>query len=268
MRLDIKNLSKVFHHRGNSRTVLRNVSFSVREGQFVTLLGPSGCGKTTLLSLIASFQPPSQGSVELNGIPVTKPGPDRAFVFQDYALFPWMTVRQNILYPMKQRKIPKEKQEERLDRLLTLAHLKGHERLYPDQISGGMKQRTAVIRALACDPEILLMDEPLGAVDYQMRQKLQEELEAIWLKENTTVLMVTHDIDEAVYLSDRIIVMSSKEGLIAEELEIKLRRPRERDGEAYSKYKSHLTELLRNGCTGPPDLPGVALKKYGRIAAR
>ncbi len=256
MRLYIKNLSKVFHNRGDTRVVLRDVSFTIQEGQFVTLLGPSGCGKTTLLSLIAGFQAPSQGSVELNGVPVMKPGPDRAFVFQDYALFPWMTVRQNILYPMKQQRIPKEKREERLDRLLSLAHLNGHEHLYPSQISGGMKQRTAVIRALACNPQVLLMDEPLGAVDYQMRQKLQEELETIWLKEKTTVLMVTHDIDEAVYLSDRVVVMSSKEGRITEELEIKLKRPRKRDGQQYNEFKGHLTELLRNGCSARYDLPG------------
>jgi len=262
MQLDVKNLSKVFHNRGDTRIVLSDVSFTIREGQFVTLLGPSGCGKTTLLSIIASFQAPSHGSVELNGVPVTKPGPDRAFVFQDYALFPWMTVRQNILYPMKQQNIPKERQEERLERLLSLAHLDGHEHLYPNQISGGMKQRTAVIRALACNPQVLLMDEPLGAVDYQMRQTLQEELEAIWLKEKTTVLMVTHDIDEAVFLSDRVVVMSSRKGCIAEELEIHLDRPRKRDGKKYNEFKGHLTELLRNGCSGKHDLPEPETKLH------
>lgn len=255
MQLDIRNISKVFHNRGNARVILNDVSFTIREGEFVTLLGPSGCGKTTLLTIIAGFQAPSQGSVELNGVPVTKPGPDRAFVFQDYALFPWMTVRQNILYPMKQQKVPKDRQEDRLAGLLSLAHLNGNEHLYPSQISGGMKQRTAVIRALACNPQVLLMDEPLGAVDYQMRQKLQEELEAIWLRERTTVLMVTHDIDEAVYLSDRVIVMSAGEGRLAEELRIELERPRKRDGQRYGKFKAHLTELLRNGCSGGAGQP-------------
>lgn len=250
MRLDVKKVTKVFRSGGKVRVVLNDISFSVGDGQFVTLLGPSGCGKTTLLTIIAGFRNPTEGRVELNGISITKPGPDRAFVFQDYALFPWMTVRQNILYPMRQQKIPREGQEERLQKLLSLAHLEGHENLYPNQISGGMKQRTAVIRALACNPQVLLMDEPLGAVDYQMRQMLQKELEAIWLKEQRTVLMVTHDIDEAVVLSDRVIVMSSREGKVLEDMRIKLDRPRERRGQKYHEYKDHLTDLLKSSLSG------------------
>ncbi|MHC1727043.1 MAG: ABC transporter ATP-binding protein SaoA [Syntrophobacteraceae bacterium] len=244
MQLDVKNVSKVFNSRTVARTVLNRVSFTIREGQFVTLLGPSGCGKTTLLTIIAGFQEPTEGIIELNGAPVTKPGPDRAFVFQDYALFPWMSVRENILYPMKQQKLPRGEREELLQKLLSMAHLEGQEHLYPNQISGGMKQRTAVIRALACNPQVLLMDEPLGAVDYQMRQMLQEELEAIWLNTRTTVLMVTHDIDEAIYLSDRVIVMSYQEGRIIEDMQIRLDRPRERRGPRYHEHKDHLTDLL------------------------
>ena len=165
MQLSIREVSKIFQNNGRTHVVLNNISFSVEEGQFITLLGPSGCGKTTLLTIIAGFQEPTEGHVELNGVRVIRPGPDRAFVFQDYALFPWMTVKQNILYPMKQQKIPRGKQAERLQNLLSIAHLEGCENLYPNQISGGMKQRTAVIRALACDPQVLLMDEPFGAVD-------------------------------------------------------------------------------------------------------
>lgn len=245
MQLEIRNISKIFQGGGKPRTVLRDISFSIREGRFVTLLGPSGCGKTTLLTIIAGFQDASKGVVLLNGEPVIKPGPDRAFVFQDYALFPWMTIRQNILYPMKQQKMATKEQEEKLAKLLSLAHLNGHENLYPRQISGGMKQRTAVIRALACNPQVLLMDEPLGAVDYQMRQLLQEELEAIWLKERITVLMVTHDIDEAIYLSDRVIVMSSEEGRVLGDMRINLERPRERRGQKYHEYKDRVTDLLK-----------------------
>lgn len=257
MQLDVKNVSKVFNNRTEARTVLNRISFTVREGQFVTLLGPSGCGKTTLLTIIAGFQKATEGIIELDGVSVTKPGPDRAFVFQDYALFPWMTVRENILYPMKQQKLSRGEQEERLKKLLSMAHLEGHEHLYPNQISGGMKQRTAVIRALACNPRVLLMDEPLGAVDYQMRQMLQEELEAIWLKDRTTVLMVTHDIEEAIYLSDRVILMSFQEGKILEDMNIGLDRPRERRGQRYHEYKDHLTDLLKSfhrketECEGP-----------------
>lgn len=246
MQLEVKNVGKVFNNGRDVRKILKDVSFTIREGQFVTLLGPSGCGKTTLLTIIAGFQQPTEGSVELDGAVVTKPGPDRAFVFQDYALFPWMTVEQNILYPMKQQKLSRQAREERVKRLLSLAQLEGHEHLYPNQISGGMKQRTAVIRALACNPQVLLMDEPLGAVDYQMRQMLQEELEAIWLKDQTTVLMVTHDIEEAIYLSDRVIVMSSEEGKIMEDMRVRLDRPRERKGQRYHAYKDHVTDLLKS----------------------
>jgi NitT/TauT family transport system ATP-binding protein len=247
MQLEIENVSKIFHSNGNPRVVLDRVSFGIGEGQFVTLLGPSGCGKTTLLSIIAGFQKANEGQVRLDGIPVSRPGPDRAFVFQDYALFPWMTVRQNILYPMKQLRVPKEEQEERLKKLLALAHLEGHEHHYPSQISGGMKQRTAVIRALACSPRVLLMDEPLGAVDYQMRQMLQEELEDIWLKGRTTVLMVTHDIDEAVFLSDRVLVMTTGGGRIVDDKRIGLGRPRQREGRKYNEYKLYLTNMLKEG---------------------
>jgi len=259
MRLDVKNVSKVFMADGGERTVLADLSFTVREGQFVTLFGPSGCGKTTLLSIIAGFQPASGGKVELDGLPVTKPGPDRAFVFQDYALFPWMTVGQNVLYPLRQQKLPRDEQEARLGRLLDLAHLQGCEKLFPNQISGGMKQRTAVIRALACNPRVLLMDEPLGAVDYLMRRELQEELESIWIEDRTTVLMVTHDVEEAIYLSDRVIVMSACGGRIVEDMKIRLERPRRRRGQQYHEYRDHLTDLLRASHQEGEDMPGEKL---------
>lgn len=255
MQLDVKNVSKVFENRGKPHCVLRQIGFTIREGQFVTLLGPSGCGKTTLLTIIAGFQQATEGTVKLGGAVVSRPGPDRAFVFQDYALFPWMTVRQNILYPLKQQRIPPAEQEERLKMLLALSHLEGHENLYPSQISGGMKQRAAVIRALACNPRVLLMDEPLGAVDYQMRHILQEELEAIWIRERTTVLMVTHDIEEAIYLSDRVIVMSTEEGRIIEDMKIRLDRPRERRGQRYHEYRNHLTDMLGSALHRQSDIP-------------
>jgi len=259
MRLDVKRVSKVFKADGGERTVLADLSFTVRDGQFVTLFGPSGCGKTTLLSIIAGFQPASGGKVELDGLPVTKPGPDRAFVFQDYALFPWMTVGQNVLYPLRQQKLPRDEQEARLGKLLDLAHLQGYEKLFPNQISGGMKQRTAVIRALACNPRVLLMDEPLGAVDYLMRRELQEELESIWLEDRTTVLMVTHDVEEAIYLSDRVIVMSAYGGRIVEDMKIRLERPRRRRGQQYHEYRDHLTDLLRASHQEGEDMPGEKL---------
>lgn len=260
MNLKVENLCKVFINSGSAHTVLSDISFTVQEGQFLTLLGPSGCGKTTLLSIIAGFQNASGGSILINGNKVTKPGPDRGFVFQNYALFPWMTVRDNILYPMKQRKTPKQERETRLLELLEMAQLQGKELLYPHQLSGGMKQRTAFFRALAGRPEVLLMDEPLGAVDFQMRQILQEELEALWLKDKTTVVMVTHDVDEAVYLSDRVIVMSSREGRILEDLRIKLARPRDRKGEKYQKHKEHLLDILKKALDKNSETPEKEIK--------
>ncbi|HAG11209.1 MAG TPA: ABC transporter ATP-binding protein [Desulfotomaculum sp.] len=245
MELKVEKISKVFHNNRNSNTVLKEVSFTVRESQFVTLLGPSGCGKTTLLTIIAGFQKASGGRILLNGQVVQKSGPDRGFVFQDYALFPWMTVRENILFPMKQKGFPKKEREERLKELLVMAQLEGVERLYPSQLSGGMKQRTAFVRALAGRPEVLLMDEPLGAVDFQMRKALQEELEALWSKNKTTVLMVTHDVDEAVYLSDRVIVLSACEGRIVKDLAIAMDRPRDRQLKEYLYNKGLLEDFLK-----------------------
>ncbi len=178
--------------------------------------------------MIAGFHNSDSGEIILNNNRVMKPGPDRGFVFQNYALFPWMTVKDNIMYPMKQQKTPKKESIDRLNYLLEMSKLKGKENLYPNQLSGGMKQRAAVVRALASKPEVLLMDEPLGAIDFQMRQMMQEELESLWLKDKTTVIMVTHDVDEAVYLSDRVIVFAAKRGKIIKDMKISLPRPRNR----------------------------------------
>jgi NitT/TauT family transport system ATP-binding protein len=246
MELRVNHITKVFGCNGTGRTVLRDISLRVCEGEFVSLLGPSGCGKTTLLSIIAGFQKATGGEVLLNGRRVEQPGPDRGFVFQDFALFPWMTVRDNILFPMRQQKIPRTQQREKLQRLLDMACLDGCEDLYPSQISGGMKQRTAVVRALAGDPDILLMDEPFGAVDYQMRHNLQEALEALWQKSRKPVVMVTHDAQEAVYLSDRILVMSARQGAIAHDMAVNLPRPRDRAARAYNNHLDRLTGLLKN----------------------
>jgi NitT/TauT family transport system ATP-binding protein len=246
MHLHLQNISKSYGSNSHSVTVLQDISFEINGGQFVSLLGPSGCGKTTLLTIIAGFQNATGGKVLLNGKHVEKPGPDRGFVFQDFALFPWMTVKENILFPMQQLKISTKQQQERLKQLVNLAQLNGSENLYPSQISGGMKQRTAVIRALASDPEVLLMDEPFGAVDYQMRHNLQEEFESLWQKKPKPVVMVTHDTEEAVYLSDRILVMSRNRGAIAHDLAIDLPRPRNRMTKAYQEYIAHLTGTLKN----------------------
>ena len=244
MKLKIEHVSKTFINNKVENKVLENINLDIKEGEFVSLLGPSGCGKTTLLTIIGGFQSCEEGQVLLNDKIVDKPGIDRAFVFQNYALFPWKTVKANVEFPRKQRKLSKEEREKKLEELLEISDLKGREKMYPHQLSGGMKQRVAVIRALACSPEVLLMDEPLGAVDFQMRQNLQEELESIWIKNKITAIMVTHDVDEAVYMSDRVVVMSRDKGRIIEDLKIDLDRPRNRDSDDYLEYKNRLTKQL------------------------
>ncbi|HEK8922095.1 TPA: ABC transporter ATP-binding protein [Clostridioides difficile] len=244
MKLSVRDINKTFVNNRVHTKVLEDISMDIDDGQFVCLLGPSGCGKTTLLTIIGGFQKSERGDVFINDKRVKKPGIDRAFIFQNYALFPWKTIRGNVLFPMKQQKIPKEKREEMLEELLVMSDLKGKEKLFPYQLSGGMKQRVAMIRALACNPEVLLMDEPLGAVDFQMRQNLQEELERIWIKKKITALMVTHDVDEAVYMSDRVIVMSRDKGRIIDDINIDIPRPRIRGSQKYEEYKNKLTDTL------------------------
>lgn len=253
MSIVVENISKSFKGRRRNdpeNQVLKDVSFEVEEGQFVSLLGPSGCGKTTTLTIIAGFQKHSSGVIKVNGEVVTKPGPDRAFMFQNYALFPWMKVGENIEYPMKKMKLPKEERKKRLQELLEMAQLTKYENYYIHEISGGMKQRVALLRALACDPKVLLMDEPLGAVDFQMRQLLQQQLESILQSKKVTALMVTHDVDESVYLSDRVIVMSREHGKILADVKIDLPRPRERSTEKYHGYVDQLTEILKSALSG------------------
>ena len=253
MSISVQKISKSFKGRRKTEPenqVLKDVSFEVQEGEFVSLLGPSGCGKTTTLTIIAGFQKPSGGVIKVNDEEVTKPGPDRAFMFQNYALFPWMKVGENIEYPMKKMKLDKEERRKRLNDLLAMAQLTEYENYYIHEISGGMKQRVALLRALACDPRILLMDEPLGAVDFQMRQLLQVQLESILQQKKVTSLMVTHDVDESVYLSDRVIVMSRDHGKIMEDLKIDLPRPRNRTAPKYHEYVDELTNILKTALNG------------------
>lgn len=231
-------------------TVLRDVSFDVEEGEFVSLLGPSGCGKTTTLTIIAGFRKSNGGKIVVNGREVSKPGPDRSFMFQNYALFPWLKVGENIEYPMKKMKVPKAERREKLRELLEMAQLTEYEHYYIHEISGGMKQRVALLRAIACDPQVLLMDEPLGAVDFQMRQMLQVQLESILQKRKTTALMVTHDVSESIYLSDRVIVMSRDQGKILADVKIDLPRPRERTAPRYHEYVDQLTNVLKEALEG------------------
>jgi NitT/TauT family transport system ATP-binding protein len=199
---------------GRPVLALEGISLDVREREFLALLGPSGCGKSTLLYLIGGFFPIEAGSITIEGRPVTAPGPDRGIVFQHFALFPWKTVKANVLYGLERMGLPREVREVRAQSFIDLVGLTGFEDSYPSQLSGGMKQRTAIARTLAFDPNILLMDEPFGALDAQTRSLMQEELLRIWERSRKTVIFVTHDVQEAVYLADRIAVMSARPGHI------------------------------------------------------
>jgi NitT/TauT family transport system ATP-binding protein len=197
---------------GRPVLALEDVSLDVRPREFVALLGPSGCGKSTLLYLIGGFLPTEIGKILIDGKPVAGPGPDRGIVFQNFALFPWKTVRANILYGLERQGMARREREQRAQAFIDLVGLKGFEDSYPSQLSGGMKQRTALARTLAFDPEILLMDEPFGALDAQTRSLMQAELLRIWQRTPKTVIFVTHDVQEAVYLADRVAVMSARPG--------------------------------------------------------
>jgi NitT/TauT family transport system ATP-binding protein len=200
--------------RGRPVLALEDVSLEVRQREFVALLGPSGCGKSTLLYLLGGFLPTETGRIVVNGKPVSGPGPDRGIVFQHFALFPWKTVRANILYGLERQGMPRAEREKRAQHFVDLVGLSGFEDSFPSQLSGGMKQRTAIARTLAFDPEILLMDEPFGALDAQTRSLMQSELLGIWERTPKTVIFVTHDVQEAVYLADRVFVMSARPGRI------------------------------------------------------
>ncbi|MCF0151116.1 MAG: ABC transporter ATP-binding protein [Firmicutes bacterium] len=250
-RLSIEHVSKVFSDRpGEVQVVLNDVSFDIEDGEFVCLLGPSGCGKTTLLTMMGGFQEPTEGQICLDGEPISGPSPERGYVFQNYALFPWMTVEKNVAYGLKFQDLPEAEKKARVDAAIEMAHLTEHRKKFPIQLSGGMQQRCAVARALVGRPKVLLLDEPLGAVDFQMRELMQNELERMVQEAGITVVMVTHDVSESVFFSDRVIVFGRKEGEIVGNVTIDLPRTRDRSSEEYEHYVSHLTNLLRDAFKG------------------
>jgi NitT/TauT family transport system ATP-binding protein len=234
--------------RGRPVLALDRVSLEVRAGEFMALLGPSGCGKSTLLYLLGGFLPVAQGSIAVDGAPVKGPGPDRGIVFQNFALYPWKTVRGNILYGLEKQKLPRAEREARAHEFIELVHLAGFEESYPAQLSGGMKQRVAIARTLALDPTILLMDEPFGALDAQTRSLIHEELLLILRRRPKTVVFVTHDVREAVYLADRVAVMSARPGRIKEIVAIDLpeRRPELLKTPEFAERVDHLWGLVRD----------------------
>jgi NitT/TauT family transport system ATP-binding protein len=240
----IEGLSKKYTSQGPSVPALVDINLTIKEGEFICLLGPSGCGKSTLLRIVAGLIPATSGKITIDGKTIDGPGPDRAVVFQDYALFPWMTVRDNVEFGLEARKIALAERREISAKLLGVVGLTDFADRFPHHLSGGMKQRVSIARALAVNPSLLLMDEPFGALDAQTRQGLQDELLRIWRDYNKTVIFVTHSIEEAVYLSDRIVVMTARPGRIKDVVTIPEARPRDMTGSAMNQRQREVRAVL------------------------
>ncbi len=224
--VECKDIGVVFGSGEKAVEAVKGVSLEVQPGEFVSLIGPSGCGKSSLLGIVAGFTRPTSGVATVDRKAITKPGSDRGVVFQQYSLFPWLSVRENVEFGLKMGGVSRTKRQTSARTLLGLAGLLAFENHYPDQLSGGMKQRIGIVRALAASPQVLLMDEPFGALDTQTRSVMQEILTNIWQKFRISVLFITHDIEESVFLSDRIYVMTARPGRVKAEIEVPLPRPR------------------------------------------
>ncbi|MHC3436814.1 ABC transporter ATP-binding protein [Natrialbaceae archaeon A-gly3] len=245
-RVEIDHVGKQYHSEQGVVQALSNVSVSIEPGEFVCIVGPSGCGKTTLFRIVAGLEEPTAGTVYLNGKPVSAPNSDMGIVFQEYHLFPWLTVRGNVAFGLKKSGVPEATRNERVQSLIDLVGLDGFEESYPKSLSGGMKQRVALARALAVDPDLLLMDEPFSAVDAQTRETLQRELLSIWEETKKTVLFVTHDVEEAVTLADRIVVMDRDPGSVDEIVDVDLERPRSRTDPEFGELYERVLDLIRD----------------------
>jgi NitT/TauT family transport system ATP-binding protein len=248
--LTLRDLSKTYFdaYAGAHVNAVRDVSLDVPAGEFVSVVGPSGCGKSTILNMVAGFIPPSSGEIRVGDRAVTGPGPDRGVVFQSFALFPWKTVLENVAFGPKMRGIPKAERERIAREFLELAGLGAAAGRYPNELSGGMQQRVGVARALANEPDVLLMDEPFASVDAQTRMTLQEELTRIWQERRPTVLFITHDVPEAVFLGNRVVVLSK--GRVLEDVEVPLPRPRRWDAlvesDAFKSLSNKVLQLVRS----------------------
>ncbi|WP_157250395.1 ABC transporter ATP-binding protein [Nonomuraea typhae] len=242
--IEIRGLNKSFVGQDGGRVrALREVDLDVAENEFLTVLGPSGCGKTTLLKIVAGLVPADSGEVRVDGVPVLGPGPDRSMVFQNFALLPWATVLDNVAFGLEMRGVGRAEREERARALIAMVGLAGFETKRPAELSGGMQQRVGIARALAVQPRVLLMDEPFGAVDEQTRRLLQEELLSIWEESRLTVVFITHSMEEAALLGDRVVLMSARPGQIAEIVPVPLKRPR--SGEC-AEITAYLWDRLRD----------------------
>jgi len=239
-----ENLRKTFlQPDGQSITVLNNINVDIKAGEFISLIGPSGCGKSTFLRTVAGLIASDEGRITLDGDEISKPGYDRGLVFQDPTLFPWLSIYENIAFGLKTRNIYKEKKSD-VAHFIKLVGLNGFEKSYPHQLSGGMAQRASLARALVNHPKVLLLDEPFGALDAFTRMNMQDELINIWKERGTTTIMVTHDVDEAIYLSDRIFVMSARPAKIESVIDVRQGRPRARDAPDFLHLRGKILQIL------------------------
>ena len=242
--ISIRNVGKVFASGGRDVVALQDINLEIPHGQFTCLLGPSGCGKSTLLNAVAGFALPTSGSIHADGRPVTQPGPERGMVFQEYALFPWMTVEQNIGFGLEIQRMPRAEIARRVGDLLAMLSLGDFRQRYPKDLSGGMRQRVAIARVLALDSPIMLMDEPFGALDALTRRNLQDELLRIWAELKKTILFVTHSIEEAIYMADRIVVMTYRPGTVKRDMLVDLPRMRDPAAPEFNVLKRELGQLV------------------------
>src|SRR5215831_5126807 len=245
--IEIDHVSQVFQTSARQdHLALSDISLTIEDGAFVSILGPSGCGKSTLLYIVGGFVQPTQGIAKMKGRAITGPGPDRGPVFQEFALFPWKNVLGNVMYGLRQQGVKRGEAEAQSRRLIEMVGLKGYESFYPKELSGGMKQRVAIARTLAYHPEVLLMDEPFGALDAHTRTRLQNDLLNIWERDRKTVLFVTHSVEEAVFLSDKVVMMTRSPGRIRQIVDIDLPRPRRRTELLLDpRYQKYVVEIER-----------------------
>ncbi|MFX0173978.1 MAG: ABC transporter ATP-binding protein [Candidatus Hodarchaeota archaeon] len=244
VKLKVEDLSKEFKINGEILHVLNSISFSVKDREFLTIVGPSGCGKTTLIRLIAGLEKPTRGKIILDDEIINKPSNKIGYVPQEFSLFPWKNVKKNIEFGLKLQGFNKIQSDRKVEELLRLVGLEKFEDYYPKDLSGGMKQKVAVARALAIDQTLLLLDEPLISIDAQNRNKLQDDLLDIWEKSKRTMIFITHNIDEAVYLSDRIIILGSLPAAVKRIVPINLKRPRDRTNSEFNKLRKEILDIL------------------------
>jgi len=247
--LEVAGLGKSYRKDGQVLQILDIERFAAREGEFITVIGPSGCGKSTLLHIMGGFIPADAGAIRVYGTEVKGPGPDRGMMFQEFALFPWKTVAGNVAWGLETQGAPRARIDEVVAKYLDMTGLADFRNHYPAELSGGMKQRVALARVLAFDPKVLLMDEPFGALDAQTRETMQEEVTRLWERTKKTIVFVTHDIEEAVYLGDRVVVLTARPGRIREEVKIELPRPRSleiKKSIRCHEYRNYVWDLIRS----------------------